>query len=217
MSTTTTTSCKYIAIGIQIFIIIISLLILISIYIYSNNHLLDDGDFHNYHSTITTNNLNDYQSFNIGDNNRTVVSTTSANDYHRSYAIGGDGGGNLINWIGQSIIISNDQQEEIPSSSSSIFFIAGRPLIVTCFLAYVLAILGSVAIGLEHQTLLLLLTIVFAAIFICSLTVLVFSFLTTITLTIDGDSSSDSNFRLNFWNSLLILIVSISGLEVCDF
>ncbi|OTF81733.1 hypothetical protein BLA29_003328 [Euroglyphus maynei] len=164
---TTATGCKYIAIGIQIFIIIISLLILISIYIYSNhNNNPDDDDiigFRNHHSTTTTNNLiNNYQSFNI-DNNQSIKLYWPNDNYDD------DGNIIIINWKSNAKILSS--------------------LIVTCFLAYILAIIVSVAIGIEHQILLLILTIIFAIIFICSLITLMFSILTTVIE--DGHNFSD--------------------------
>lgn len=90
------------------------------------------------------------------------------------------------------------------------FTVAGRLLIAICFISYILAIINTVAIGLEQRTVLIILTIIFALIFAGSLTALLFAILTT-TL------ANGETFQLNPWNSLLVMIVLLSALEVKFF
>ncbi|KPM03861.1 hypothetical protein QR98_0022980 [Sarcoptes scabiei] len=58
------------------------------------------------------------------------------------------------------------------------FFISGQPLIATCFFAYLFAIIGSIAIGLENHRCLILLSVIFGSIFIITLIQFVFNFYT---------------------------------------
>ncbi|KAF7489598.1 hypothetical protein SSS_02044 [Sarcoptes scabiei] len=85
------------------------------------------------------------------------------------------------------------------------FFISGQPLIATCFFAYLFAIIGSIAIGLENHRCLILLSVIFGSIFIITLIQFVFNVCAAI---FDGQ-----NFQLNYWNSLILLILLVSGLE----
>lgn len=116
----------------------------------------------------------------------------------------------LVNVVNDNDNNNNNVMGLFPTITSSQgwqFTVAGRLLIAICFISYILAIINTVAIGLEQRTVLIILSIIFALIFASSLTALLFAILTT-TL------ANGETFQLNPWNSLLVLIVVLSALEV---
>lgn len=183
-----TTRCKYIAIGANVVVILLSLSILASLYLFS---VSNGGNPQSSESNSSR--LLRQQGEADGQTERQVSqSYLPASVQH------------FINWLGQSVSSSASSGGEEPSTS---LFTAGRPLIVAAFLSYVLAIVGSIAIGLEHVTLLIILVVIFAFIFASSLCALVFSFF--------GTALQNGTLLLDFWSCLLIAIICITAVQVC--
>ena len=173
------TCYKYIAIGVNVLVILFSLSILTSLYLLS----LESDNLQS--ESIVLRHQGEY----------------AEQESKLSYDWLPSSLQNFMNWLGESI--STTSTEDADSS----LFTLGRPLIVTAVLSYVLAIVGSIAIGLEHLTLLSIIVAVFSFAFICSLFTLVNLYLNSI---LEKDQ-----FTIDYWNCFLIAIITISGVQVC--
>ena len=230
----TTNRWKYIAIGANIFVILLSISILASLYIFSVTNL-NGGDYlykfankkereHNRQTVISVETLSSslsptttlpqlkQQQQQHGVYNDDNIDVREQQDYSekQKFAYLPALLRNFINWLGQSVLASQSKEKLITSSSS--LFIVGRPLIVTAFLAYILAIVGSIAIGLEHVTLLIILIVIFVFAFASTLTALIFSLLTA-SLEI-SNNKFEVLILFDIWNCLLITITCVSALQV---
>lgn len=185
------TKYKYIAIGVNLFVILLSISILVSLYLFS-----DDNSSENIGQVY-----NDQQPQPKPTNETSHKKANKLFFYLPSTAQ------DFINWLGQSVLSHKSYNSKNSSFVSTVsLFTAGRPLIIACLLSYLLAIVSSIAIGLEHVTLLVILIIIFGFIFASSLVTLVFIIL--------GSVLKHQLVWFSFSHILLLLIISISTLEV---
>lgn len=201
---TKATRCKYIALFVHLVVICLSLFILAALYLFSSlDHNGEGGGSEELSQSFTSEST-------LGTNRSIVHRKPGEEDWQKEEK--GKNNSKLyaylqkcINWLGQSVTSSSGEE----ANSNTSLFSSGRPLIAVAFLSYMLAIVGSIAIGLEHLMLLFILVFILTFIFASSLSALVITVLT---------STFDSNLVIfDFWNFLFLAICSISGIQVCVY